>query len=64
MCGGVRVCDGEQCIFLCRFLGTSGQNIDDIFKFSSVNDRLAILENTFLWQHISPTSPDTLSECV
>ncbi len=47
---------------LYRFLGTSGQNVENIFKFSSVNDRLTILENTFLWRHISPTSPDTLSE--
>lgn len=44
----------------CRFLGTSGQNISDIFKYSSMDDYLEILEWTLLAGHISPTAPDTL----
>ncbi|XP_060107538.1 DNA polymerase delta subunit 2 [Heteronotia binoei] len=43
-----------------RFLGTSGQNISDIFKFSSMSDYLEILEWTLRIGHISPTAPDTL----
>lgn len=43
-----------------RFLGTSGQNISDIFKYSSLDDYLEILEWTLLAGHISPTAPDTL----
>ncbi|XP_025898660.1 glucokinase [Nothoprocta perdicaria] len=43
-----------------RFLGTSGQNISDIFKYSSMDDYLEIMECTLRVGHISPTAPDTL----
>nr|XP_060643668.1 DNA polymerase delta subunit 2 [Anolis sagrei ordinatus]XP_060643669.1 DNA polymerase delta subunit 2 [Anolis sagrei ordinatus] len=43
-----------------RFLGTSGQNINDIFKYSSMSDYLEILEWTLRIGHLSPTAPDTL----
>ncbi|NXR09899.1 DPOD2 polymerase, partial [Semnornis frantzii] len=43
-----------------RFLGTSGQNISDIFKYSSMEDYLEILEWTLLAGHLCPTAPDTL----
>ncbi|NXN40369.1 DPOD2 polymerase, partial [Rhinoptilus africanus] len=43
-----------------RVLGTSGQNVSDIFKYSSMDDYLEILEWTLLAGHISPTAPDTL----
>ncbi|NWJ05729.1 DPOD2 polymerase, partial [Crypturellus undulatus] len=43
-----------------RFLGTSGQNISDIFKYSSMDDYLEILECTLRVGHMSPTAPDTL----
>ncbi|XP_071585384.1 DNA polymerase delta subunit 2 [Heliangelus exortis] len=43
-----------------RFLGTSGQNISDIFKYSSMDDYLEILEWTLLAGHLCPTAPDTL----
>ncbi|NXC44781.1 DPOD2 polymerase, partial [Penelope pileata] len=43
-----------------RFLGTSGQNISDISKYSSMDDYLEILEWTLLAGHLSPTAPDTL----
>ena len=45
-------------------MGCSGQNVDDIYKFSSLTDRLEILENTLQWRHILPTCPDTLSQSV
>ena len=42
------------------FLGCSGQNVSDIYRFVTVTDRMRILENTLKWCHISPTAPDTL----
>ncbi|KAL0186614.1 hypothetical protein M9458_018284, partial [Cirrhinus mrigala] len=43
-----------------RFLGTAGQNISDIVKYSSVDDHLEILESTLRFRHLAPTAPDTL----
>lgn len=48
--------------FFSRFLGTSGQNIDDIDLQSTFDDRLDILENCLKWGVIAPTCPDTLSK--
>ncbi|NXA43928.1 DPOD2 polymerase, partial [Eudromia elegans] len=48
--------------FPCRFLGTSGQNVSDIFKYSSMDDYLEILECTLRVGHLSPTAPDTLGK--
>lgn len=42
------------------FLGTSGQNIDDIFKYLDTHDRLSMACSTLEWSHIAPTAPDTL----
>jgi DNA polymerase delta subunit 2 len=41
-------------------LGTSGQNIDDVMKYSDVSDPIKCLENSLKWSHIAPTCPDTL----
>jgi len=41
-------------------LATSGQPLDDIFKYVETNDRLAVARDTLRWRHISPTCPDTL----
>lgn len=46
----------------CRFLGTSGQNVGDIFRYSGMEDHLEILEWTLQIRHISPTAPDTLGK--
>ncbi|XP_040201981.1 DNA polymerase delta subunit 2 [Rana temporaria] len=43
-----------------RFLGSSGQNITDIFKYCSMQDYLEILEWTLQVGHMCPTAPDTL----
>lgn len=43
-----------------RFLGTSGQNIDDLEKYSEAKDKLAFLERTLKWRHLAPTAPNTL----
>ncbi|CAG2057084.1 unnamed protein product [Timema podura] len=45
-----------------RFLGTSGQPLDDIARYSKLEDPLEILEQTLEWGHLSPTSPDTLGK--
>jgi DNA polymerase delta subunit 2 len=41
-------------------LGTSGQGVDDVYRFAAIEDRLAILEGTLQWGHLFPTAPDTL----
>eukprot|EP00252_Welwitschia_mirabilis_P002633 TRINITY_DN12578_c0_g1_i1.p1 TRINITY_DN12578_c0_g1~~TRINITY_DN12578_c0_g1_i1.p1 ORF type:complete len:181 (+),score=45.59 TRINITY_DN12578_c0_g1_i1:26-544(+) len=43
-----------------RFLGTSGQNIYDMEKYSDANDKLDYMERTLRWRHLAPTAPDTL----
>jgi len=43
-----------------RFLGTSGQNLDDILRFSTFQDRLDVAEAMLNWRNIAPTAPDTL----
>lgn len=47
-----------------RLLGTSGENINDIYKYvvpDSIKDsRIGMLEATIVWQNIIPTAPDTL----
>jgi len=42
------------------FLGTSGQNLDDIFKYVGHDDRLKLATQMLEWSHIAPTAPDTL----
>lgn len=43
-----------------RFLGTSGQNIDDLDKYSEAKDKLDFMERTLRWRHLAPTAPNTL----
>ncbi|KAI9480273.1 MAG: phosphatidylserine decarboxylase-domain-containing protein [Benjaminiella poitrasii] len=42
------------------FLGTSGQNVDDIYKYLDSVDRLKMAEICMYWRHMAPTAPDTL----
>ena len=42
------------------FMGTSGQNVDDIMKFVVHDDRLGAMAATLEWCHSTPTAPDTL----
>ncbi|GFH11406.1 uncharacterized protein HaLaN_06898, partial [Haematococcus lacustris] len=44
-----------------RLLGTSGQPVDDMVKYSQQPDRLAVLEWCLRWRHLAPTAPDTLT---
>lgn len=43
-----------------RFLGTSGQNVDDLDKYSEAKDKLEFMERTLRWRHLAPTAPNTL----
>ncbi|CAL9069692.1 DNA polymerase delta small subunit isoform X2 [Musa acuminata AAA Group] len=43
-----------------QFLGTSGQNIDDLFKYSEAKNKLEFMERTLRWRHLVPTAPNTL----
>ncbi|KAL8144198.1 hypothetical protein V2J09_017230 [Rumex salicifolius] len=43
-----------------RFLGTSGQNITDMDKYSEAKDTLEFMERTLRWRHLAPTAPNTL----
>lgn len=44
------------------FLGTSGQNIDDIYRYMDDDDRLTMVKDTLNWSHLAPTAPDTIGE--
>eukprot|EP00055_Hartaetosiga_balthica_P011964 m.56307 g.56307 ORF g.56307 m.56307 type:complete len:460 (-) comp7794_c0_seq2:140-1519(-) len=59
---GVRGCTNpyEATIDGRQFLGTSGQGVDDVYRYSTEEDRLEILKNTMMWGHLFPTAPDTL----
>ena len=41
-------------------MGSSGQNLDDIYKYVDSEDRLAMAEANLKWGHLAPTAPDTL----
>ncbi|KAG0261372.1 hypothetical protein DFQ27_002992 [Actinomortierella ambigua] len=41
-------------------LSSSGQNVDDIYKYVKSEDRLEMAKLTLQWRHIAPTAPDTL----
>lgn len=41
-------------------LGTSGQNVDDIRKYTTTEDPIECLKNSLKWSHIAPTCPDTV----
>ncbi|KAG9134484.1 hypothetical protein Leryth_021499 [Lithospermum erythrorhizon] len=42
------------------FLGTSGQNIDDLEHYSDAENKIEFMERTLRWRHIAPTAPNTL----
>ena len=43
-----------------RILGTSGQNLTDVFQYVENPSRLDIAERMLEWAHFAPTAPDTL----
>ena len=44
-----------------RFLGTSGQNVDNLMRFSSVTSTTEALHRLLRYRHVAPTAPDTLA---
>lgn len=46
-----------------KFLGTGGQNVDDVFKYVESEDRLGMMESMCRWRVVAPTAPDTLCKC-
>lgn len=42
------------------FLGTSGQNVDDVWKYADIGSSVDILSAMLQWRHLVPTAPDTL----
>lgn len=44
--------------FLC--LGSSGEPIKDIMRYSKIDDCLDAMKATLQWRHMSPTAPDTV----
>ena len=50
---------------MCRFLGTSGQNVEDVVCTcagfgETPEEHLRVAELTLLCAHLAPTAPDTL----
>ncbi|TPX33388.1 DNA-directed DNA polymerase [Synchytrium microbalum] len=41
-------------------LGSSGENLEDIYRFVDSEDRIRMVESFLTWGHIAPTCPDTL----
>ncbi|XP_041987534.1 DNA polymerase delta subunit 2 [Aricia agestis] len=42
-------------------LGTSGESIKDIMRYSKLDNHLDVMKKTLQWRHIAPTCPDTVS---
>ncbi len=43
-----------------QFVGTSGQNLEDVMRNSCITDPMEALECLVRWSHVAPTCPDTL----
>ncbi|XP_076073903.1 DNA polymerase delta subunit 2-like [Mytilus galloprovincialis] len=43
-----------------RVLGTSGQPVTNIMRYSELDDAVDILDKCITWGHIAPTAPDSL----
>ncbi|PRP79665.1 DNA-directed DNA polymerase delta 2-like [Planoprotostelium fungivorum] len=44
-----------------HFLGTSGQNVENIQRYVAGDDAMDIAKNTLMWRHLAPTAPDQLA---
>ncbi|KAL9277065.1 hypothetical protein ACSQ67_025370 [Phaseolus vulgaris] len=55
-------CTNPHCFELdnVRFLGTSGQNVDDLENYSDAKDKLEFMERTLRWRHLASTAPNIL----
>ncbi|KAJ1484577.1 DNA polymerase alpha/epsilon subunit B-domain-containing protein [Baffinella frigidus] len=41
-------------------VGSSGQNVDDVMRYSTLTDAVDVLDLMLNWRHLAPTAPDTL----
>ena len=48
----------------CRFIGTSGDNVDNMYCCTEGMDSLQLLERSLLSSHIAPTGPDVLCKII
>jgi len=42
------------------FLGTSGQTIDNMERYMTIDSKLNLMEKTLEWRHLAPSAPDQL----
>ena len=47
-------------IIIISFLGSSGENINDIIRCTDNANAIEVLLSTLEWNHMVPTAPDTL----
>nr|CDS35024.1 dna polymerase subunit delta,dna polymerase delta subunit [Hymenolepis microstoma] len=47
-------------VFARSILTSSGQNISDVYKYTSSGDMLDCMESILHWGHLAPTCPDTI----
>ncbi|VDN98024.1 unnamed protein product [Rodentolepis nana] len=47
-------------VFARTILTSSGQNISDVYKYTSSGDVLDCMESILQWGHLAPTCPDTI----
>lgn len=43
-----------------QIVGTSGQNVDDVMRFTRITEPLEALRSCLKWSHLAPTAPDSL----
>ncbi|XP_075978642.1 DNA polymerase delta subunit 2 [Anticarsia gemmatalis] len=44
--------------FMC--LGTSGEPVKDVMRYSKIDNSLEVMRKTLQWRHLAPTCPDTI----
>ena len=59
--GGVAAPYRMLTLWLHRIAGTSGQTIDNMKQYMTVEEPLTLLEMTLHLRHWAPTAPDTLA---
>lgn len=44
-------------------MGSSGQNIQDVLRFTHLEDPIDIMDKILDWGHQVPSAPDTICKC-
>lgn len=45
-------------------VGSSGQNIQDVFRFTNLEDPIDIMSKILEWGHQMPSAPDTIRKLI